>query len=131
MASNSLLGMEAVRALLGMDPAATGRTTRRRLRAVAEARCATDFQLVKLAGQWFTTDADLRALIPELYSHEDRGADSLHDVVADVVAELAMVRKRLAAAEGALLALRTAPPPRALPARRQAHPGQLDLVSRT
>ena len=129
-AANALLDMNAVRALLGMDQAATGRTIRRRLRAVAEARGATDFWLGKLGGQWFTTDQDLRALVPELYAYETRGADTLHDVVADVVKEMANLRKRLAATEGAMLALRTAPAARPLPVRRSsvaANPGQLAL----
>lgn len=129
-ALNSLLDMAAVRRLLGMDDTATGRTIRRRLRSVAEARGATDFWLGKLSGQWFTTDADMRALVPELYAHEGRDLDSMRDVVADVVSELGSLRKRLAATECAMLALRTAPAPRALPVRRPpivVNPGQLEL----
>lgn len=129
-APNQLLDMAAVRELLGMDQDATGRTIRRRLRSVAEARGATDFWLGKLGGAWFTTDQDMRALVPELYAYQNRGAETVIDVVRDVVAELASLRKRLAATECAMLALRTAPAPRALPVRRPpvvVNPGQLEL----
>lgn len=129
-APNQLLDMVAVRELLGMDQDATGRTIRRRLRSVAEARGATDFALFKLAGQWHTTDLDLRALVPELYAHEGRHLDSMRDVVSDIVAELGTVKRRLAATDAALVALRTSPAPRALPVRRPpivVDPRQLEL----
>ncbi len=129
-APNSLLDMEAVRALLGMDQAATGRTIRRRLRSVAESRGATDFWLGKLAGKWHTTEADMRALVPELYAHEARALDSMHDVFADVVAELGSLKKRLAATEAAMVALRSQPTLTPRPAQPQrTNPAQLDFTT--
>jgi hypothetical protein len=129
---NQLLDTNALRRIFGMDPKSNGRTVRKRLRGMAEARGMHDFHFFRIGTKVYTTEADLRALLPELYAHEHRGADTLQDVVADVVRDLAHVRKRLAQTEAALIALRTIPDaPRPAYVRHQApNPAQLDFTAK-
>lgn len=97
---NRLLDMPSVAKLLGIGGVDVCRRTRRRLKAIAEAR--GDFQLFTLAGSaarvFYTTEADIRRLLPELFKHEDED-ESLASLVTRQAVELRTLSKRVATLE--------------------------------
>ncbi len=107
---NRLLDMPAVGRLLGIGGTDICRRTRRRLKAIAEHRPG-DFQLFTLAGSaarvWYTTENDIRRLLPELFKHEEED-DSLASLVQRQAADLRALSKRIATLEN--LRLRKATP---------------------
>lgn len=100
---NRFVSMEEARRLLGLEGRST-RWVKRRLAQIAEARSATStFQLVRLVDRpnagWFTTEADLRRLLPELFAHEASDAEELRDRVERQATELEGLRRRIARLE--------------------------------
>lgn len=97
---NRLLSMAQVRSILGME-GKSNRLIQRRLKIVAEERSVA-FQLFRVGPQqFFTTEQDLRRLIPELWAHEAQDADSLRSLVQAQAIELRELRKRVERVENA------------------------------
>ncbi len=103
---NRLLDMRQARELLALQ----GRSlqwVRRRLRQIADARGATQFQLFELGNRWFTTQRDLRRLLPELFVHELDDAEELRARVESQASELEALRRRVDTLENRALRQRT------------------------
>jgi len=75
---------------------------RRRLAAIASQRSTQNFQFFKLGRRWFTTKADLRRVVPELFTHEEQEADSLRSLVDRLAVEVRELRQRVDGRRGGI-----------------------------
>ncbi|KYF87799.1 hypothetical protein BE20_24960 [Sorangium cellulosum] len=102
---NRLLSVDQVAQLLNMEHL-EHRFVQRRLRVYAAER-RTEFQFFRLGKFYYTTEEDLRRLIPELFAHEERDADSMRARIEALVSEVKSLKRKTEVLENTLFRLQT------------------------
>jgi len=95
---NKLYSMAQVAKLLNMSGANLTRRVRQRLLSIAKIR--GDIQLFAIGSRrLYTTEADLRLILPELFAHETAEEEALRPHVETMHKEVDTLKKKLNALE--------------------------------
>lgn len=98
---NRLVSMAQAAKLFGFegDAHSVARRARRRLRAIAENDPSFVFCKPRGSGDWHTTMADLRRVIPELFRHDPEASPDIVDAIEEVQEKVEKLGARVAKVE--------------------------------